>query len=94
MYCEHTTFSYHNEFSKYMMIEEATSNDIFDYLLKVGASKFLLDKEKKYLRELFEKWDLKHLQLDEDFDDYSNNDGLEDIINIGDKGMKNLNMDD
>ena len=31
-------------------------------------------------------------QLDEDFDEYLDNDGLEDII--GDEGMQNLNNDD
>ena len=49
-------------------------------------------KENKYLHELFEKWDPEHLQLDEDFDDYLENDGPENII--GDEGMQNLNMDD
>ena len=34
---------------------------------------------------LFEKWDPKHFELDEDFDDYLDNDTLEDII--GDEGM-------
>ena len=49
-------------------------------------------KEKKYLLEIFEKWDLVYLQFDEDFDDYPDNDGLENII--GDEGMQNLNNDD
>ena len=49
-------------------------------------------KRKKYLLELFQKWDPEHLQLDEDFDDYPDNDGLEDII--GDEGMQILNNDD
>jgi len=40
-------------------------------------------KKKKYLHELFEKWDPEHLENDEDF-----NDGLED--NIEDEGMQNL----
>ena len=52
---------------------------IFD----LGAEKFLLEKGKKYLHELFEKQNLQHLENDEDF-----NDGLED--NIGDEGMQNL----
>jgi len=68
------------------------SEDIFDYLFDVRAEKFLSKKEKKYLLELFEEWDPKHLkQIDEDFDDYPNNDGLEDII--GDEGIQNLNND-
>jgi len=33
MYCGKTTFIYHEEFSKYMKVEGATSEDIFDYLL-------------------------------------------------------------
>ena len=36
--------------------------------------------------------DPKHLQYDEDFDDYPDNDDLEDII--GDEDMQNLNNDD
>ena len=47
-------------------------------------------KGKKYLYELFKKWYPEHVQLDKDFDDYLDNDGLEDII--GDEGMQNLNM--
>jgi len=44
--------------------------------------KFLSEKGKKYLYELFEKWDAEHLEIDEDF-----NDGLED--NVGKEGMQN-----
>ena len=36
--------------------------------------------------------DQEHLQFEEDFDDYPDNDGLEDIIR--DKGMQNLNNDE
>ena len=55
--------------------------------------KILIRKRKKYFYELFEEYDPEHLnQIDEDFDDYADNDGLEDII--GDKGMQNLNNDD
>jgi len=36
--------------------------------------------------------DPKHLQYDEYFDDYADNDGLKDIL--GDEGMWNLNNDD
>ena len=46
-----------------------------------------------YLHELFEKYNPKHLnQINEDFDEYPDNDGLKDII--GDEGMQNLNNDD
>ena len=48
--------------------------------------KFLSEKGKKYLLELFEKWDPYHLQLDEDFDDYPDNDDLKNII--GDEGIR------
>ena len=89
---ENTTFAYGNEFKEYMKVEWAVSEDIYDYLFDIGGGKFLLEKEKKYLLELFEKWDPEHLQLDEDFDDYLDNYGLEDII--GDEGMQNLNNDD
>jgi len=49
----------------------------------LGAGKFLSEKEKKYLHELFEKWDPEHLENVENF-----NHGLKD--NIGDEGMQNL----
>ena len=52
---------------------------------------FCQKKEKKYMHELFEKQDPQHFQLDEVFDDYADNDGLEDIIR--NKGMQNLNID-
>ena len=39
---------------------------------------FYQRKGKKYLHELFEKWDPEHLEIDEEF-----NDGLED--NVGDE---------
>jgi len=41
-----------------MKVEGATSEDVFDYLFDLGAGKFLLEKGKTYLHELFEKWDL------------------------------------
>jgi len=63
-----------------MKVDEATSEDVFDYLFDLGAWKFLSEKGKKYLHELFEKWDPEYLENDEDF-----NDELED--NIGDEGM-------
>ena len=88
MHCEYTAFTYHNKFSKYKKIEGATPEDVLDYLFEVGAAKFFSKKGRKYLHELFEKWDPEHLQID----DYLNNDGLEDII--GDEGTQNLNMDD
>ena len=69
-----------------MKVEGATSEDIFDYLLDVGAENFLSKKEKKYVHELFEKWDPEHLEIDENF-----NDGLED--NVGDEDMLNLEDD-
>ena len=61
---------------------------IFD----IGVGKFLSEKGKKYLHKLFEKYGLENLQLDKNFDNYPNNDELEDII--GDEAMQNLNMDD
>jgi len=64
-----------------MKVEGAVSEDIFDYLFDIGAEKFLLVKGKQYLLELCEKRDPEHLkQFDEDFNDYLDNDGLEDII--------------
>ena len=61
MHCINTIFFYHSEFSKYMKVEGVTLQDVFDYLFDVGVGKLLLEKEKKYLLELFEKWDPKHL---------------------------------
>ena len=92
MYYENTIFTYDNKFKKYMKVEAAVSEDIFDYLFDVRARKFLLEKRKKYLLKLFEKWDPQHLQIAEDFDNYPDNDGLEDIIREED--IQNLNNDD
>ena len=93
MHCENTTFSYDNDFKEYTKVEGAVLEDIFDYLFDFGAGKFLLEKWTNYLLELFEEWDPEHLkQIDEDFNDYLDNDGLEDII--GDEKMQNLNSND
>ena len=93
MHCENTTFAYSNEFKDYMQMDGAESEDIFDYLFDVGAGNLLSENGKKYFLELFEEYDPEHLkQIDEDFDDYPDNGGLEDII--GDEGMQNLNNDD
>jgi len=92
MHCGKTTFTYHNEFSEHMKVEGEASKDVFDYFIDARVKKFLSEKGKKYLLELFEKWDLGHLQLDEHFDYYSDNYGLEDIIR--DESMQNINNDD
>ena len=63
MHCGNTNFIYHEEFSKYMKVEGAMLEDVFDYLFDLGAKNFLSEKEKKYLHELFEKWDLEHLEM-------------------------------
>jgi len=36
-----TTFIYHAEFSKYMKVDGATSEDVFDYLFDLRVGKFL-----------------------------------------------------
>ena len=56
MHCENTTFIYHDKFRKYMKVERATLEDVFDYLFDLGAKKFLSENGKRYLHELFEKW--------------------------------------
>jgi len=92
MHCGSTTFAYDNEFKR---TYEGGGSSLRRYLwlsLWCWSWKVLSKKGKKYFLELFEKWDREHLQLDEDFDDYPNNDGVEDII--GDEGMQNLNNDD
>jgi len=85
MHCGDTNFIYHDDLNKYMKEEEVTSEDDFDCLFDVGAGKFISEKGKKYLHELFERWDPEDLQLDEDFDGYLDNDGLKNII--GNEGM-------
>jgi len=83
-----TLLSPNNEFKGYMKVEGTVLEDIFDYLFDVETGKFLSEKEKKYLLELFKEWDPEHFkQLDEDFDDYSDNDGLE-VMNLGRKTLK------
>ena len=46
MHCGNTTFIYHNDFSKYMKVDGATSNDVFDYLFNLKAGKFLSEKKR------------------------------------------------
>ena len=46
-----------------MKFEGAVSEDIFNYLFDVGVGKFLSEKEKKYLHELFERYDPKYFNL-------------------------------
>jgi len=75
-----------------MKVKRATSEDVFDHLFDVGTHKFLSKKGKKYLHELLKRWDQEHLQLNEDFYDYLDNYGLDDII--GDESMLNLNVGD
>ena len=55
MHCGNTTFAYSNEFNDYIKVDGAKSEDIFDDFFDVGAGKFLSEKGKKYLLELFEK---------------------------------------
>ena len=75
-----------------MKVEGAASKYIFDYLFDVGAEKFLSENGKKYFLELFEEYDPEQLkQINDDFDDFPDNNGLKDII--GDEGMQNLNND-
>ena len=93
MHCGNTTFTYSNEFNDYIKVDGAESEDIFDYLFDIEGGKFLSEEGKKYLLELFEEYDPEHLnQINKDFDEYPDNDGLKDII--GDEGMQNLNNDD
>jgi len=47
------TFSYHNDFSKYMKVEGGTSEDVFDYLFDVVVRKFQSEKEKNYFMTYF-----------------------------------------
>ena len=69
-----------------MKAEGATSKDVFDYLFDIGVGRLLSEKDKRYLHKLLERQDPKYLQLDENFDNYLDNDGLEDII--GDERMQ------
>jgi len=47
-----------------MKVDRAMSEDIFDYLFGMGAEKFLSEKGKKYLDEVFKKGDPEHLEID------------------------------
>ena len=86
MHCGSTTFAYSNEFNDYMKVDGVESENIFDYLFDVGAEKFLSQEGKKYLLEQFEEYDREHLnQINKNFDEYPDNDGLENIIR--DEGM-------
>ena len=77
MHCGNTSFAYSKEFNDYMKVDDAESEDIFDYLFDIGVRQFLSEEEKNYLLELFEEYDPEHLnQIDEDFDDQPDNDGL------------------
>ena len=46
MHCGNTTFAYSNEFKDYIKVDRAESEDIFYYLLDVGAGKFYQQKER------------------------------------------------
>jgi len=38
-----------------MKIDGATSEDVLEYLFDIGTEKFLSEKEKRYLYDLFER---------------------------------------
>ena len=82
---EKTTFICRSDFNKYMKIDGATSKDVFEYFFDIRVGRFLSEKEKRYLHDLFEKWDQEHLENDKDF-----NDGLED--NVGEEACRILRM--
>jgi len=52
---QNTTFIYHDEFNKYTKVEGTTLEELCLSLV-VWVEKFLSEKEKRYLHELFEKW--------------------------------------
>ena len=52
--------------------------------------KFFLSETKRYLHNIFEKWDPEHLELDEDSN--LNNDTFKNVVQ--DEGMQYFNMDD
>ena len=72
--------------------QELLQKTFLYFLLDVKSGKFLLEKDKTYLHDLFENKDPDHLQLEEDFDDYQKNEGLDDLNR--NEGMQNLIMDD
>jgi len=80
MHCGNTIFVYHDEFSKYMKVDGATLEDVFDYLFNLGTKKFERNICMNYLRSWIKAM---HLENDENY-----NDRLED--NIGDEGMQNF----
>jgi len=54
MHCKNTNFIYHVEFNKYMKIDKATLEGVFDCFFDIAAEKFLSEKERNiymiYLR--------------------------------------------
>ena len=46
MHCKNTTFICHDKFNKYMKVEKATSEDIFDYFLDIEVKKFYQKKKR------------------------------------------------
>jgi len=48
MYCGNTTFIYHDNLSKYIKVEGATSEGVFDYLFDVIAGNSYLKKERNF----------------------------------------------
>ena len=69
MHCGNTTFVNDNEFKEYMKVEGTVSEHMFYYLFDVGVRKFLFEKEKKYLMELFDKSLLEKLKIMTEFSD-------------------------
>ena len=55
VHCGNTSFIFHSDFSKCMKIDGATLEVVFEYLFGTGARKFLSEKEKRCLQDLFEK---------------------------------------
>ena len=47
IHCRNIAFIYHSDFSKYMKIDEVTSEDIFYYLFEIGAENFVSENEKR-----------------------------------------------
>jgi len=47
MHCGNSTFVYHNDFNKCLIVERATSEEFFDYFFDFEAEKFLSEKGKK-----------------------------------------------
>jgi len=84
MHCGNITFIFHNKFSKYMKVERAMSEVVFNFLFNVGSEKLLSEKEKKISTWFSWKMGSKASRTRWGFWWYLDIDGLETLFNMHD----------